>query len=119
MRLVFGVVVVTAVMSVAVVASAAPQKACPTNWDHVTVEEAAEIIWPHLLDPDALGSEENLAGAISVVADQNDQDGWICLKVFWGEHLNPNSHWYKVGVELTGAPTISFLTEPDNPNVTG
>ena len=119
MRLTVAVAAVMAVMSVPVVASATPQKACPTNWEHVTVEGAAEIIWPHLLDPGALGSEENLAAAIAAVADQNDGDGWVCLKTFWGETLNPKSHWYKVGVELTGSPTISFLTEPDNPNVSG
>jgi hypothetical protein len=32
------------------------------------------------------------------------------MKTFWGDHLNEKSHWYKVGVELTGSPTISYLT---------
>ncbi len=117
LRLAVALGTVMAVMSLTAVASAAPEKACPTNWEHITVEDAAAEIHENLLDPSPFPSVDDLAAAIAGIADQNDGDGWVCMKTFWGDHLNPKSHWYKVGMELTGSATISYLTEPDNPNV--
>ena len=43
-------------------------------------------------------------------------EGSICMKQMWGDSLNPNSHWYVVGVDVLGSPTVLTLTRDNNAN---
>lgn len=98
-------------------AAAAPKSGCSAEaslWELASVEEATDIIWPALLDPAAFGSKTGLQGFIA--AYDRDGDGDICLLTMWGEALNPNSHWYLVGVEILGSPTQQFFVRENTAN---
>jgi hypothetical protein len=77
------------------------------------VDDAAQRVWDAMLDESAFPG--GLAEFTEVVGtyDRNG-DGVICLKVMWGEDLNPNSHWYAVGLEAIGSPTEQFLPRDNN-----
>ena len=47
--------------------------------------------------------------------DGND-DGLMCVQTAWGEALNPNAKWYRVGIELIGSPTQTFTPQDNNSN---
>lgn len=96
-------------------ALAAPKEGCPTGqgWEEWTVDGAAARIWPALLDQSAFpgGIEE-----FELAVDSYDRngDGLVCIKVMWGEDLNPQSHWYQFGVDLLGSPVEQFLPRDNN-----
>jgi hypothetical protein len=119
LRLIVAVVLAVAMaLSFTASASADPKFGCPAaeDWGLWGVQEAAEEIFPNLL-PGLLPFEtvEEVAEVIDAVYDNND-DGNICLKIIWGDDLNPNSHWYKVGVELLGSPTIMYILRDNTAN---
>jgi hypothetical protein len=106
-----------ALVSVCIAGSvlAAPKSGCPAGegWGEWTVEAAADRIWPALVDPDAFpGGIADLEAALSGY-DAN-ADGSVCVKIMWGEDLNPNSHWYLFGIELLGSPIEQFLPRDNN-----
>ena len=95
--------------------AAAPKEGCPTGqgWGEWTVEAAAERIWPKLVDqsvfPAGISDLEAALGGY----DRNG-DGSVCVKIMWGDDLNPNSHWYQFGVDLLGSPIEQFLPRDNN-----
>lgn len=105
------------VLSTTASASADPKTGCPvgTGWNEMTVEEVAARTWPALLDTSPWANEAEYRESFVRPIDRNG-DGSICLKIMWGERLNPNSHWYRVGVELIGTPTEQFLGHDNNAN---
>lgn len=96
---------------------AAPKAGCATagGFELKTVQDAAALIFPHLL-PGQFATQAALAAAIDAAYDDKRPDNMVCVKTLWGEHLNPNSHWYRVGVELLGEPTHLFLVEDNRAN---
>ena len=99
-------------------AAADPKFGCPAgeDWGLWGVQEAAEEIFPNLLPGHRpFETVDEVAEAIDAIFDKNDDDN-ICLKIIWGDDLNPNSHWYKVGVELLGSPTIMYILRDNTAN---
>jgi len=98
-------------------ASAEPKSGCPvgTGWEELTVESAAATVWPELLDQAPWANQQVFQEEIVRPYDRNG-DGSICMKTMWGEHLNPNSHWYLVGIEILGTPTQQFLASDNSAN---
>lgn len=90
-------------------AVAAPKAGCSaaqSGWNETSVGDAAATIWPSIIDTTPFpGGIPDLAAALGGL-DKND-DGDLCLLRLWGDDLNPNSHWYKVGIELFGSPVIA------------
>jgi len=118
LRLVWATLVaLAAVVSISASASADPKAGCPvgTGWSEMTVEEVAARTWPALLDPSPFADEADYRESFVRLIDR-DGDGSICLKIMWGEKLNPNSHWYGVGIELIGTPTEQFLGRDNTAN---
>lgn len=117
-RLVFVYVFVLAlVLGTVTAAVAAPKTGCPAgdDWTESTVAEAAATVWPALLDQSPWANEAAFADFLDATYDRND-DGAMCIKTMWGEDLNPNSHWYKVGLEVLGSPTQLFVIRDNNSN---
>jgi hypothetical protein len=109
----FGAVALLLVTAMPVLA--AQKTGCPTaeEWAITTVEDAAETIWPALLDKSAFpGGQAEFEAALGGF-DKND-DGWMCVKTSGGDELNPNSKWYRVGIELIGSPTQFFIPRDNN-----
>jgi hypothetical protein len=98
-------------------ASADPKTGCPvgSGWNEMTVEDVAARVWPALLDQSPWANEADFRESAVRPYDRNG-DGSICLKILWGEQLNPNSHWYLVGVDVLGAPTEQFLPRDNTSN---
>lgn len=118
LRLVWATLIALAALtSITASASAAPKTGCPvgTGWNEMTVEEAAARTWPALLDPSPFADEAEYRESFVRPID-GDGDGSICLKIMWGDKLNPNSHWYRVGIELIGTPTEQFIGHDNNAN---
>lgn len=90
-------IALTAVIVPAAGASADSKTGCPvgTGWNEMTVEDVAARVWPALLDQSPWEDEADFRESAVRPYDRNG-DGWICLKIQWGEELNPNSHWYGV-----------------------
>ena len=86
-----------------------------TGWNEMTVEEVAQRVWPALLDQSPWTDEADFRESAVRPIDANG-DGSICLKIMWGEKLNPNSHWYGVGIDLIGTPTEQFIPRDNNAN---
>lgn len=106
----------TTLVGATATASAAPKTGCAAGgWQELSVADAANLIFPGLIDPDAVGGSP---AALAVLLDGYDvnNDDFICLKVLAGEQLNPNSHWYRVGMEVLGfpAPLFIFVDNPAN-----
>jgi hypothetical protein len=118
LRLIVALVLALAMaLSFPVGAAADPKFGCPAGeWGLWGVQEAAEEIFPNLLPGlHPFETVDEVAEAIDATFDKNDDDN-ICLKIHWGDDLNPNSHWYKVGVELLGSPTIDYILRDNNAN---
>ena len=97
-------------------AGAAQKTGCPSGeWQEVTVQQAAEAIWPTLLDPSPWASLEDFRDT-TVAAEDKNGDGSICTLRQWGEALNPNSHWYLIGVDVLGSPTVATHGRDNNAN---
>jgi len=114
MRVIATLAAAALLLLAAVPASAAQKTGCPvgTGWAQTTVADAAATIWPALIDPSAFpGGIADLEAALDGY-DKNDDDE-LCVKTSGGEDLNPNSHWYRVGLELLGEP-IQFFIPSDN-----
>jgi hypothetical protein len=97
-------------------ASAAPKFGCPAGeWQELTVEQVAAVVWPLLIDAnkELFGSEENFLDVAVKPIDKNG-DGSICIKQIWGEDLNPNSAWYTRGPD--GSPTVLTIPRDNNAN---
>ena len=96
---------------------AANNGACATGWTRDTVEGATALIWPHLLAPEVFDKDPaGLAAAIG--GDDRDGNGFVCIKTMWGDALNPNSKYYRLGMELIGEPTWVFMVHDDRANAT-
>lgn len=98
-------------------AFAAPKTGCPNGHgftaNPVSISAAADEIFPVLLDPSAFpGGTADLAADLAGY-DRNG-DGYVCLKWMWGDALNPNSHWYRVGMDILGSPTEQVLSYDNN-----
>ena len=71
-------------------------------------------IYAGLLE-DPYGSADALATELRSY-DRNG-DGRLCLLTRWGADRNPNSHWYRVGVDSSlGEPATLFLAFDNNAN---
>ena len=95
--------------------AAAQKTGCPAaeGWNQMTIVEAATAIWPELLDRSVFpGGQADLEAALAGF-DRNG-DGDLCIKISGGDDLNPNSHWYRVGVEVLGSPTMFFIPSDNN-----
>lgn len=93
----------------------APATGCPSGegWGEWTIEAAAERIWPALIDSSPFpGGIADFEAAVAGY-DRN-ADGTVCIKIMWGDDLNPNAHWYRVGLELLGSPVEQFLSRDNN-----
>ncbi len=118
LRLLAGVVAaLAAVGSLTVSASAAPKTGCPAgqDWDEMTVEGVAATIWPGLIDPSPWTDQADFRVSAIEPEDRNG-DGSLCLKIMWGEDLNPNAKWYRVGIDVLGTPTEVFLARDNTAN---
>jgi hypothetical protein len=82
-----------------------------SGWSEYGIEEAAATIWDSVVAKDAFpGGIPDLAAALAGL-DKNG-DGDLCLLRIWGDDLNPNAHWYKVGLEVYGMPvTANYLRD--------
>ena len=99
----------------ATAASADQKTGCPAGQgftDPTSVADAANAIYPILLDSSAFPSVDDLAADLAGY-DRNG-DEMLCLKWMWGDALNPNSHWYKVGVDVLGAPAVQVFAYDNN-----
>ena len=98
-------------------ALAEPKTGCPvgTGWEELTVEAVAEAVWPQLLDQSPWTDQQDFQESAARPYDRNG-DGSMCLKTMWGEQLNPNSHWYGVGIDILGNPTQQFLPRDNTAN---
>jgi hypothetical protein len=81
----------------------------------VTVADAAAAIYPHLFAPPPGGLP---AFETIVAGDDRDGDGRVCLKEQWGEALNPNSHWARLGMAVLGEPTRAFIVHDNTASAT-
>jgi len=117
LRLVTGIVIAVIVaVAFTTGAGAARKTECPSGeWTEVTLQQAAEAIWPTLLDPSPWSDLEDFRDTALALDDTNGE-GSICMKQMWGDSLNPNSHWYVVGVDVLGSPTVLTLTRDNNGN---
>lgn len=116
-----GVLAILAALAASSVGSAAPKSNCAnesSGWTKVTTEEATDRIWPGLLDTSPWNGDKEAFQAVVELSDKNG-DGDVCLQVMWGEHLNPNSHWYLVGIEVLGVPTEQYFVHDNNANGSG
>lgn len=98
-------------------ASADQKTGCPNGQGFtdppVGISAAADYIFPILLDTSAFpGGVGDLAADLASY-DRNG-DGMLCLKSMWGDALNQNSHWYKVGVDVLGEPTTQVFAYDNN-----
>ena len=113
-----GALVFGSIVLVGPTASASPKAGCPVGngWqDTATVEAVASRIWPGLLDRSLWIDEQDFRESAVRPYDRNG-DGSICLKIMWGDDLNPNAHWYGVGIDLLGTPTEQFLVRDNTAN---
>lgn len=110
-------IALAALVSITASASAAPKTGCPvgTGWNEMTVEAVAERVWPALLDQSPWVDEADFRESAVRPIDRNG-DGSICLKIMWGEDLNPNSHWFGVGIDVLGTPLEQFLPRDNRAN---
>lgn len=118
-RLLFLACLIVAALVVSAPASADPKTGCPADesgWALWTVDGAAAEIFPDLL-PGLYPWEDadGLAGFLDERYDKNADDT-VCVKALWGDALNPNSHWYKVGVDALGSPTVQYFIRDNNAN---
>ena len=96
-----GALAILAALTASSVGSAAQKTDCSnesSGWTEVTTAAAKD--------------------AFEEVVESYDRngDGDVCLLVMWGEDLNPNSHWYLVGIEILGTPTEQYLVRDNNAN---
>jgi hypothetical protein len=97
------------------VTEAAPKAGCPaaiSGWRELTVHETVEIVYAGLLDKENVDKDDlaaRLAGA------DRKGDG-LCLLTLWGDDVNENSHWYRVGMQVLGEGTKLFLVIDNNAN---
>jgi len=117
LRLVTGIVIAVIVAVAFTTGAGAAQKTgCPSGeWQELTVQQVAEAVWPTLLDPSPWSSLEDFRDT-AVALDDANGDGSICIKQQWGDSLNPNSHWYLVGLDVLGSPTVLTIPRDNNAN---
>jgi hypothetical protein len=116
-----GVLAIVAALAASSVGSAAPKTSCAnetSGWTKVTTAAATDRIWPGLLDTSPWNGDKDAFEEVVESSDKNG-DGDVCLLVMWGEALNPNSHWYLVGVEVLGIPTEQYFVHDNNANGSG
>jgi hypothetical protein len=94
---------------VALPVAAAPPP-CPAAWQWATAQQAAAGFFPHLLP----GQFASVADFEAVLIDDVGDDDGLCIKLMWGYALNPNSHWYQLGVSSPlGEPVHLMLVKDD------
>ena len=78
-------------------ALAEPKTGCPlgSGWNEFTVEMAAEVVWEGLIDQSPWADLIDFQESAIRPYDRNG-DGSMCLKIQWGDELNPNSPWFGV-----------------------
>jgi hypothetical protein len=97
-------------------ASAAPKTGCPAGeWQELTLQEVADAVWDTLLDNSPWIDKDDFRDSAVAPVDKNG-DVSICIKQQWGDALNPNSHYYKLGKELLGSPTVLTIARDNNAN---
>lgn len=89
--------VLAMVLAMSGTALAEPKTGCPVGkgWAEPTVEAAAAVVWPELVDQSPWDNQEDFQETAVRPYDRNG-DGLICLKTQPGEDLNPNSNWFGV-----------------------
>lgn len=97
-------------------AAAAPKQGCPAGeWQELTLQKVADAVWPTLLDTTPWTDADDFRDTAVAPIDKNG-DGSICIKQQWGDALNPSSHYYRLGVELLGSPTVLTIARDNNAN---
>ncbi len=94
------------------VASAAQKIGCPNALELGEIDQIAADFFPHLF-PGQFDTAEDFAASITDLADANG-DGLACSRVFIFD--NPNSHLYKLGIELLGEPRHTLQITENNSN---
>jgi hypothetical protein len=97
--------------------SAAQKTNCPAGewklWDIYGPGGVAEYFWPHLLnDLYGFADAAEFAQVLDDLYDKNGDDK-VCGLERGGDELNPNSHWYRLGIEMIGEP-VHFISIKDN-----
>jgi hypothetical protein len=83
------------------------------QWQLQTPTDAANDFFEHLL-PGQFQTPEAFAQAIDELVDKNSDD-LVCTRVSKGFDLNPNSHWYQLGLEILGEPVHVLSAKDDTP----
>ena len=110
MRRVVSLLLAAALAVFAALPAAAAPPPCPASWQWATAERAATDFFPHLL-PGPFASVADFETVL--IADVGDDDG-LCIKLMWGYNLNPNSHWYQLGLNSPlGEPVHLMLVNDD------
>lgn len=111
---VVSVLVCAVATGVPAVTAHASKPGCPAEASgarELTVEATADEIFEGLLEKPYVDVTELVAELR--VNDRND-DGRLCLLTRWGAHLNPNSNWYRIGVESDLEAPVTFFIAFDN-----
>jgi hypothetical protein len=114
-RTLVSTLVAAALLALPATALAAPKDGCAaaaSGWHAMSVEQAAEDFFPHLL-PGQFATAEEFAEVLDMIYDRNGDD-MACIKLMWGWELNPNSHWYRAGFELGLDEPVHVLLIIDN-----
>lgn len=114
MRSVLPFVLATLLIAFAAAPVAGAPPACPVTWELATVHDTAVDFFPHLL-PGQFDTAAEFE-AVLAAAEDADGDGWVCVKHLWGDALNPNSHWYRLGFEVgLNEPVHVILVKDEKP----
>ena len=114
-RALVSTLVAAVLLALPATALAAPKDGCAaaaSGWQAISVAQAAEDFFPHLL-PGQFASAEEFAEILDAIYDRNGDD-LACIKLMWGFELNPNSHWYRVGFEIGLDEPVHVLLIIDN-----
>jgi hypothetical protein len=98
-------------------ASAAPKLGCPaaaSGWYGGSIGGIASTVWQGLLDQSPWTGFGDFEAEIAALDSNGDGD--LCVVARWGDHLNPKSHWYQVGMDAIGEPASYFLVTDNRAN---
>ena len=114
-RALVSTLVVGILLALPATALAAPKDGCAaeaSGWHAISIGQAAEDFFPHLL-PGQFATAGEFAEVLDAIYDRNGDD-LACIKLMWGWELNPNSHWYRAGFEIGLDEPVHVLMIRDN-----
>lgn len=116
-RVSISLVLAAALVAMPMTVLAAPKSGCPnasSGWQRVSPTQAATLFFSHLL-PGQFTNIADFAAEIDAIFDK-DGDDWVCIRLAWGYDLNPNAHWYRVGLEVLGEPVHTMSVKDTTAN---